>query len=677
MTSPLSPRPVGRLIRVGVWTAHLALPVLVLWLLIAQPHLDVAWEHRPSHFWLVFAVAAVNVALSWQVLRAAHLREDARLLLVGYAFMLAAGFLLLHALATPGVIVGQSNSGFEIATPVGLALASVLFAFASVEFSAETSRRLIIRDNTVRWALVTLMAVWGAVSLAELPPLARALPEQAVGPLRWMALVAIGAYVLAGARFFKVHRRKPSVMLIALITAAALLAEAMATIVWARNWHLSWWLWHLLMAAAFGFVGYSAYAQYRREGAASGIFDGIVTRETAAEIRHEYGGALETLTDTLQRSSQVGMTDQDLDLIITGLGARFSLSEGQTEVLARAARSLATERDQARRLGALALIPTATWVERSEDELLAGIASIVTGRFSPDVMRIGMNTADGTVFPDRLRTAPWPTDGDRYTRDMSVGGQVVGVIEFARPHGEFRPRDHTIMDTLVAEIGIAVENVRLYGQLDSLFRTYLSPDVADSLRADPSRAALGGSIVEVTAMFADLRGFTTFSESSDPEAVMGLLNRYFAVAVPAILEHGGTIVQFVGDALLAVFDAPSPRPGHQLRAARAALAMQEAIAGIAEGASGAPMFRIGINTGPALVGNIGAAEFRSFNVVGDAVNIASRLETAADAGTVLIGESTYQAIADTVVVTPLGPLDLKGKEKAVVAYRLEGISGSN
>jgi adenylate cyclase len=77
------------------------------------------------------------------------------------------------------------------------------------------------------------------------------------------------------------------------------------------------------------------------------------------------------------------------------------------------------------------------------------------------------------------------------------------------------------------------------------------------------------------------------------------------------------------------------------------------------------------------VGNIGAAEFRSFNVVGDAVNIASRLETAADAGTVLIGESTYQAIADTVVVTPLGPLDLKGKEKAVVAYRLEGISGSN
>jgi class 3 adenylate cyclase len=672
--SPFIPKPAGRLIRIGVWAAHLALPLVVLWLLLAQPHLDVAWEHRPSHFWLVVAVAAVNVALSFQVLRAARLRGDARLLLVGYAFMLAAGFLMLHALATPGVIVGQPNSGFEIATPVGLALASVFFALASVEYSADASRRLVARDDLVRWSLIGLMVVWGAISLAELPPLARALPEQAVGPIRWMAVVAIAVYTLAGARFFLAHRRKPSVMLIALITAAALLAEAMATIVWARSWHLSWWLWHLLMAAAFGFVGYSAYTQYRREGAASGIFDGIVTRETAEEIRHEYGGALETLTDALQRSSQVGMTDQDLDLIITGLGARFSLSEGQTEVLARAARSLATERDQARRLGALALIPTETWVERNEDELLAGIVTIVAGRFSPDVMRIGVSTPEGTIFPDRLRTGPWPNGGDTYTRDMSVGGETAGVIEFARPNGEFRPRDHTIMDTLVAEIGIAVENVRLYGQLDTLFRTYISPDVADSLRADPSQAALGGSITEVTAMFADLRGFTTFSETTDPEAVMGLLNRCFGVAVPIILEKGGTIVQFIGDALLAVFDAPTPRPGHELRAAQAALSMQQAISDFAGDGASTPKFRIGINTGPALIGNIGAAEFRSFNVVGDAVNIASRLETSAEAGTVLIGESTYRAIAEKVVVTPLGPLELKGKEEPVVAFRLDGIS---
>ncbi len=666
----LTPTGFNGRVRVGVWVLHMALPVLALWLLLVQPQLDVTWEHHPSHFWLVLSVAAVNVALSLQVLAAARHRGDARLLLVGYAFVLAAGFLLLHALATPGVIVSQPNAGFQIATPVGLALASVFYAAASLEYTTETSERVVTRDPLMRWGLIAVMLGWGVVSLAELPPLSEPLPEQAAGPLRWIALLAIVAYFFAAVRFFAAHRRKPAVMLIALITASVLLAEAMATIVWARNWHLSWWLWHLLMAFAFGFVAYSAYTRYRREGAGAGIFDGVVTRGTAQEIRREYGGALETLTDTLQRSHQGGITDRALDLMISGLGARFSLTEGQTEVLARAARSLAVVREQARRLGALALIPTETWVERNEDDLLAGVVSIVSARFSPDVMRIGITSSNGLSFPDRLRTAVWPDTGDRYTRDLSVGGEVAGVVEFARPFGRFEPRDETIMDTLVAEVGIAVENVRLYAQLDKLFRTYISPDVADTLKADPSRASLGGVISEVTALFADLRGFTTFSEATDPEAVMELLNRYFGVAVPVILENGGTVVQFVGDALLAVFDAPAPLPDHEMRASRAALTMQDAIAGIAP-SDDAPRFRIGINTGPALIGNIGSAEFRSFNVVGDVVNVASRLETAAEPGTVLIGESTYLSIADRVVATPLGEIELKGKETTVRTFRLE------
>ncbi len=659
-------------VRLGVWVLHMALPVLGLWLLIAQPHLDVTWEHRPSHFWLVLSVAALNVTLSFQVLGAARLRVDVRLLLVGYAFMLAAGFLLLHALATPGVIVAQANSGFEIATPVGLALAAVFFGLASFDFTTETSNRVVALDSSIRWGLIFVMLGWGVVSLAELPPLTGPLPERAIGPLRWMAMAAIAAYLLAAIRFFLSHRRKPAVMLVALVTAATLLAEAMATIVWARNWHLSWWLWHLLMAFAFGFVAYSAYTQYRREGAGAGIFDGIVTRSTAEEMHREYGGALETLTDTLQRSYRGGMTEQDLDLVIAGLGTRFALTEGQTDVLARAARSLATERDQARRLGALALIPTETWVERNENDLLSGVVSIVSARLAPDVMRIALNPSDGLESPDRLLTGDWPEEGDRYRRDLTVGGEVAGVIDFARPFGQFEERDHTIMDTLVAEVGIALENVRLYAELDKLFRTYISPDVANTLKADPSRASLGGTIDEVTALFADLRGFTTFSEATDPQTVMELLNRYFGVAVPAILENGGTVVQFVGDALLAVFDAPTPRHDHEMRSVQAAMSMQEAIADIARDGD-APRFRIGINTGPALIGNIGSAELRSFNVVGDAVNIASRLETAAEPGTVVVGASTYQAIADRVVATPLGPIELKGKGTAVTAYRLDAV----
>ena len=663
----------GSGVRAGVWLLHMALPLLALWLLVAQPDLDVTWQHRPSHFWLVLTVAAINVALSFQVLKAARMREDARLLLAGYAFMLAAGFLLLHALATPGVIVAAANGGFEIATPVGLAFASAFFALASVEFSPAMSRRIVERALATRRTLVGLMIAWGVVSIAGLPPLAQPLAEQAEGPLRWVAVGAIALYLLAAIRFFQSHRRKPSVMLVALITAVTLLAEAMATIIWARNWQLSWWLWHLLMAAAFGFVAYSAYSQYQREGGAAGIFDGIVSRDTAEEIREEYGGALETLTNTLERSVESEMTDEELDLIIAGLRSRFSLTEGQTEVLARAARSLATERDQARRLGALAAIGTEIWVERDENELLEGIVNVVAERFSPDALRVGILSADGITFPDQFASGTWPADGDRYTKDLMVGGEHAGVVEFVRPRGEFRPRDISIMDTLVAEVGIAVDNVRLYRQLDNLFRTYMSPDVADTLRADPSQSGLGGSMVELTALFADLRGFTSFSERTDPAEVMEMLNRYFGAAVPTILRNGGTVVQFVGDAILAVFDAPQPRPDHAFRAAKSALEMQKAIEGETAGLDDPPRFRIGINTGLALMGNVGSAEMRSFNVVGDAVNVASRLETSAEPGTVVIGEATYGAIADRVTARSLGPLELKGRQQPTEAYLLERI----
>lgn len=665
----------GAKVRAWVWALHMALPLLALWLLLAQPTLDVTWRHHPSHFWLVLAIAAMNVALSFQVLRSARLRADARLILVGYAFMVAAGFLLLHALATPGVIVAGANGGFEIATPVGLALGAALFAFASVDFTSESSAAVVARDRLSRRVLVGVMLTWGFVSLAELPPLVNPLSERADGPLRWAAVLAIGLYGFAATRFYMSHRRKPAVMLVALVTAATLLAEAMATIIWARTWQLSWWLWHLLMAAAFGFVAYSAYTQYRREGGSTGIFDGIVSPDTAESLRKEYGNALETLTSTLQRSGQTGMTDQELDLIIAGLGTRFALTEGQTEVLARAARSLAAERDQGRRLGALAAIGTETWVERTEDELLERVIEVLGDRFAPDVIRIGLRDGRGISFPDALTTAPWPEDGEKHSLDLLVGGDEAGVVEFARPGGTFRPRDHALMETLVAEIGIAIDNVRLYRQLDTLFRTYLSPDVADTLRADPSAAGLGGSLVELTALFADLRGYTSFSERTEPTQVMELLNEYFGAVVPIVLRNQGTIVQFVGDALLAVFDAPTPRPDHEYRAARAAMEMQEAIAAMTADSPASPRFRIGINTGKALVGNIGSSEMRSFNVVGDAVNVAARLETSGEPGTVSIGESTYRAIADRVEVTPLGPLELKGKESPIEAFRLERVIG--
>ena len=193
--------------------------------------------------------------------------------------------------------------------------------------------------------------------------------------------------------------------------------------------------------------------------------------------------------------------------------------------------------------------------------------------------------------------------------------------------GGFGGRDRALIASLAAQLSMGLENARLYKQLDGLFRQYMSPDVATALIADPRQAALGGAVVEVTAVFADLRGFTTFSEASTPEQIVAMLNRYFEVATAEILAAGGTIVQFVGDALMALFNAPVRQPDHAVRAAAAALRMQARIDAVAE--PGWPRFRVGINTGPALVGNIGSTELRNFNAMGDAVNVAARLETSA------------------------------------------------
>ncbi len=198
---------------------------------------------------------------------------------------------------------------------------------------------------------------------------------------------------------------------------------------------------------------------------------------------------------------------------------------------------------------------------------------------------------------------------------------------------------------------------------------YLSPDVASALIEDPGRAALGGDEVEVTVLFADLRGYTTYAERRAPAEVVAMLNLAFGVAVPIVLAEGGAVVQFMGDAMMAIFNAPNPQPDHALRAARAALAMQQGI-GELPGATTRPQFRIGLNSGLALVGNIGAAEMRNFSALGDTTNLAARLQTYAAEGSVVIGAGTYDLIREQAVVRPLGSPQLKGKSQPVEAYEL-------
>jgi len=669
-------------VRALVWALHLALPVAALWLLLAVPAVDVMWQHQPSHFWLVLAVAAVNVVVGARMSGVARQHTDARLFLVSLAFLTSAGFLLLHALATPGILIKHPNAGFDIAQPVGLAIAS-LFAFAScLPFPAAGAPRAggLFRVLVgVRAIVGVLLLTWAAVSLLDLPPLDQPPAARDVeGPLTMVAVASVVLYLVAAVRYYLMHRRSPAAVLLSLVTAFVLLAEAMVAVILANKWHLSWWEWHVLLTFAFGFVAYSAYVQYQREGSSAGLFDAIGLEETTRRIRAEYGAALEELVTALQDRERTGEADRGGENLPARLADRFGLTEGQTAVLDRAGAALATERQLTRRLGALVAVGEQARVGVGDAELLAEVLRRLRPAYGD--VRVGLVSggrleADGRSYdPEALAVAgPHDAGGGLAVFPLNVKGRVAGVLEVW--HRGKGPADRDpLLRTLANQLSISLENARLYRELGTLFRQFMSPDVAAALLADPDQAALGGSVVDVTALFADLRGFTAFSEGVEPAEIVRMLNRYHGLAVPCILDNGGTIVQFVGDALLALFNAPARQADHARRAVRAALDLQAAVDAIAERESSWPRFRVGANTGPALVGNIGSETLRGFNAMGDAVNVAARLQTLAEPGQVVIGEATLLAVGPGVRVEPLGDLTVKGRQQPVRAFVVTGLA---
>jgi class 3 adenylate cyclase len=168
----------------------------------------------------------------------------------------------------------------------------------------------------------------------------------------------------------------------------------------------------------------------------------------------------------------------------------------------------------------------------------------------------------------------------------------------------------------------------------------------------------------VTVLFADLTGFTTYSEQVEPSEAVAILNDAFAAAIPVVREAGGTIVQFAGDAMMVIWNAPRRQPDHARLACLAALGLQRATARL--GADpGHPRFRVGVNTGPALVGNIGSDDARNFTAIGDATNLAARLQTFAPPGSVAVGPRTWELVEAIAEGRDLGPQPLKGKAEPV------------
>jgi class 3 adenylate cyclase len=174
----------------------------------------------------------------------------------------------------------------------------------------------------------------------------------------------------------------------------------------------------------------------------------------------------------------------------------------------------------------------------------------------------------------------------------------------------------------------------------------------------------------MSILFADLKGFTSYSEGHTPAEVTEMLNEYFTVAIPAVVKkHGGQIDRIIGDALMATFNRLGDQEDHALRAALAGLELQEQTARIAAQRPGWPRFRVGINTGEVGVSVLGGEGGRTHTVIGDAVNIASRIEGQAPVGRVAITAETLAQLPGAVT-EPLGPLELKGKESPVQAFVL-------
>ena len=243
----------------------LGAPLLLVLLLRAWPSLDGTWDNQPAHFWLVLAAAAIALGLALTITDASRRRRDARLYLISLAFVASAGFLGLHALATPGVLLGK-NAGFELATPVGLVLAGALAAASALELRGRANDRVMRLYGPGIAAVGGVLAVWALVSLTESPPLDAPIPEEELdGWQVSLALVGVALYALAALGYLRLYRRRQAAFVFGVALALALLAEAMVVIAWASNWHLSWWEWHVLMLLGFGLVGYTARREWHEE----------------------------------------------------------------------------------------------------------------------------------------------------------------------------------------------------------------------------------------------------------------------------------------------------------------------------------------------------------------------------------------------------------------------------
>jgi adenylate cyclase len=264
-------------------------------------------------------------------------------------------------------------------------------------------------------------------------------------------------------------------------------------------------------------------------------------------------------------------------------------------------------------------------------------------------------------------------------RDVKVLGII--YVDNLSATNSFTDED---LDFLIAFSGIAAvaiengqlsERVRREAVKLSNFQRYFAPNVAHQIANQEGAVQLGGAKRPVVVFFSDIRGFTPMSERMLPDEIAHLLTEYFTEMVEIVFKHGGTLDKFMGDAIMALWGAPIAHEDDAERAMKAALEMQELLGRLnakweTEGRERLEI-GIGINFGEVFAGNIGSEQRLEYTVIGDAVNVASRLCSKADRGDILISEPFMRALRTLPPLEALDPIELKGKAKAVPVYRVK------
>jgi class 3 adenylate cyclase len=262
--------------------------------------------------------------------------------------------------------------------------------------------------------------------------------------------------------------------------------------------------------------------------------------------------------------------------------------------------------------------------------------------------------------------------GERITGPILVVAEAMRRVET----GDLRPRVAVTSGDEVGRMATTfntmVEGLAEREFIKTTFSKYVSKQVAERILKDREVLKLEGEKRRVTVLFADMRGFTTLSATLPPEEVFQMLNEYFAVMVNVIFKYNGMLDKFIGDAIMAVWNVPIDLAHHEMRAVLTGLELQQEVALINQRrlAEGRPQVNIGIgiNTGEAMAGNIGAAERLDYTVIGAGVNLAQRIESRTQKGQLMISEATYEAVKEWVEVIDMGPVAVKGLDEPVHLY---------